>query len=42
MPRIILCLLENGWDEKSKTVKIPSCLHPFLPFDRIEKLRNIS
>jgi seryl-tRNA synthetase len=40
VPRIVLCLLETGWDEKTQTVSIPKCLHNFLPFDRIEKHRS--
>ena len=40
VPRIVLCLLETGWDAKTQTVSLPKCLHSFLPFDRIEKVRS--
>ena len=29
-PRVIAALLENGWDEESKTVHVPECLRPWM------------
>jgi seryl-tRNA synthetase len=37
VPRVLACLLENGWNEKSRTVLIPECLRKWMP----EGLRNI-
>ena len=31
VPRVLACLLENGWDEKSRTVTIPECLRKWMP-----------
>ncbi|CAK7227743.1 Serine--tRNA ligase, mitochondrial [Sporothrix bragantina] len=36
VPRIIAAILENGWDEATKTVAIPECLWPWM--DGQEKL----
>ena len=30
VPRVLACLLENGWDEKSKTVKVPTALQRYM------------
>lgn len=30
VPRIIAAILENGWDEATKTVVIPECLRPWM------------
>ena len=30
VPRVLACLLENGWDEANKTVKIPEVLRPWM------------
>lgn len=30
VPRVLACLLENGWDEKSKTVKVPTVLQRYM------------
>jgi len=35
VPRILICLLENGYCPATETVKIPKALHPFLPFEEI-------
>ncbi|CAK7202290.1 Serine--tRNA ligase, mitochondrial [Sporothrix eucalyptigena] len=39
VPRIIAAILENGWDEATKTVAIPECLWPWM--DGQEKLGKI-
>jgi seryl-tRNA synthetase len=31
VPRVLACLLENGWDEESRTVAIPECLRKWMP-----------
>jgi seryl-tRNA synthetase len=31
VPRVLACLLENGWDEESRTVSIPECLRKWMP-----------
>lgn len=31
VPRVLACLLENGWDEKTRTVTIPECLSKWMP-----------
>ncbi|EMD00476.1 hypothetical protein BAUCODRAFT_118242 [Baudoinia panamericana UAMH 10762] len=31
VPRILACLLENGWDEESRSVKVPECLRRWMP-----------
>ena len=36
VPRIILSILETYYDHHKKRVRIPECLHPFLPFQFIE------
>ncbi|KAG9256663.1 uncharacterized protein F5Z01DRAFT_648861 [Emericellopsis atlantica] len=30
VPRILAALLENGWDEETRTVTIPECLRPWM------------
>ena len=30
VPRVLAAILENHWDEKSATVKIPQVLQPFM------------
>lgn len=35
VPRIILAILENFWNEKTNTVEIPDVLKPYLPFEKI-------
>ena len=35
VPRIILTLLENGWNEDKKRVDMPDVLKPWLPFEWI-------
>lgn len=30
VPRVLACLLENHWDEKTGTVTVPECLRPFM------------
>jgi seryl-tRNA synthetase len=36
VPRIILSILETYYDNDKKIVRIPECLHPFLPFTQID------
>ncbi|TKA70989.1 hypothetical protein B0A55_08035 [Friedmanniomyces simplex] len=31
IPRILACLLENGWDERTGTVEVPRCLRKWMP-----------
>ncbi|KAK1075015.1 Serine--tRNA ligase, mitochondrial [Friedmanniomyces endolithicus] len=31
VPRILACLLENGWDERTDTVEVPRCLRKWMP-----------
>lgn len=31
VPRVLACVLENGWDEKTRTVNIPQCLRKWMP-----------
>ena len=31
VPRILAALLENGWDEETKTVEVPECLRKWMP-----------
>lgn len=35
VPRIIMAILENYWDEEKGVVEMPDTLKPFLPFERI-------
>jgi seryl-tRNA synthetase len=37
VPRVLACLLENGWDESSRTVSIPFCLRKWMP-GQIERI----
>ncbi|CAM1509316.1 Fc.00g030550.m01.CDS01 [Cosmosporella sp. VM-42] len=30
VPRVLAALLENGWDEENKTVRVPECLRPWM------------
>lgn len=39
VPRIILAILENYWNEDKKRVEMPDVLKPFLPFEYISKKR---
>jgi seryl-tRNA synthetase len=43
VPRIIMAILENYFDEERGTVEMPDVLKPFLPFERIgpDKRTNI-
>jgi seryl-tRNA synthetase len=43
VPRIIMAILENYWDDSKGTVEMPDALKPFLPFERIgpKKRSNI-
>lgn len=36
VPRIILSILETYYDSERQIVRIPECLHPFLPFRQID------
>ena len=40
VPRILLAILENYYDQEKNIVSIPEVLHPYLPFDRIETKRS--
>jgi seryl-tRNA synthetase len=31
VPRVLACLLENGWDERTKSITIPECLRKWMP-----------
>ena len=31
VPRVLACLLENGWDEESRSVAVPECLRKWMP-----------
>ncbi|KAK0874289.1 Serine--tRNA ligase, mitochondrial [Friedmanniomyces endolithicus] len=31
VPRILACLLENGWEERTGTVEVPRCLRKWMP-----------
>ncbi len=31
IPRMLACILENHWDEDTRTVRIPACLHKWMP-----------
>lgn len=31
IPRVLACIVENGWDEVTRTVKIPFCLRKWMP-----------
>jgi seryl-tRNA synthetase len=31
IPRMLACVLENGWNETSRTVNIPECLRKWMP-----------
>lgn len=39
VPRVLACLLENGWDEYSKTVEVPSVLRRYM-LGGIERIGN--
>lgn len=30
VPRVLACLLENGWDEQERILKVPECLRPYM------------
>lgn len=36
VPRIILSILETYYDSEKQIVRIPECLHSFLPFTQID------
>lgn len=40
VPRIIMAIIETFWDEERQIIRMPEALHPYLPFDRIEKKRH--
>jgi len=41
VPRVVAALLENGWDEATKSVVIPECLRPWMDGkERIEKVEE--
>lgn len=31
VPRVLACIIENGWDESSRTVRVPECLRKWMP-----------
>ena len=31
IPRVLACILENGWDERSRTVTLPECVRKWMP-----------
>ena len=30
VPRVLAAILENGWDEEHRVVRIPECLWPYM------------
>ena len=40
VPRIIMAILENYWNESKGVVEIPEVLKPYLPFEQISKKRQ--
>ncbi len=40
VPRIIMAILENYWNEDKGIVEMPEVLKPFLPFEYIGKKRQ--
>ncbi|KAL8793840.1 MAG: hypothetical protein Q9195_003565 [Heterodermia aff. obscurata] len=36
VPRVLAALLENGWDEKDKIIRIPKCLWPWMGKESIK------
>ncbi len=40
VPRIIMAILENYWNEDKQIVEMPDKLKPFLPFESIKEKRN--
>lgn len=40
VPRIIMAILENYWNEEKKVVEMPEVLRPLLPFEVIGKKRQ--
>jgi len=40
VPRIIMAILENNWNEEKKSVSMPECLKPYLPFEEIKQKRH--
>ena len=40
VPRIIMSILENNWDEKGQKVDIPEVIHPYLSFKEIKQKRK--
>lgn len=39
VPRVIMAILENYWNEDKKTVEIPEQLKPWVPFEEIKERR---
>ena len=37
VPRVLAAILENGWDEDNKVIRIPECLRPWMGKSHIEK-----
>jgi len=42
VPRIIMAILENYWDDSKGVVEMPDVLKPYLPFERIGGKRRQS
>lgn len=40
VPRIIMAILENYWNEEKQIVEMPEVLKPYLPFEYIGKKRQ--
>ena len=40
VPRIIMAILENYWNESKQVVEMPEVLKPYLPFEYIGKKRT--
>jgi seryl-tRNA synthetase len=40
VPRIIMAILENYWNESKGIVEMPEVLKPYLPFEYIGKKRQ--
>lgn len=39
VPRVVMAILENYWDDTKGVVEMPDVLKPYLPFERIQKKR---
>lgn len=40
VPRIIMAILENYWNDEKQIVEMPEVLKPYLPFEYIGKKRQ--